>query len=206
MEAQQCVACLLAAHARAQRPDAERGRIASMAAVDEDAGWQDAFVTGFTDDEAWCFWQMWTRPSEYPHAQFHVAMEVGGRVVYVVGYYKVMNMGSRPSSKIACRKGERWLAKWRIDMDAIAAEWLSGRSPALRALLHARASALGSDDARPFWVDTFTDDYQFCFVSPTLAAKGAALWRCFYEQEGAHQNVQRRQARARHGDRLHWRA
>ena len=155
--------------------------LSHMAAVDRDAGFEDAFLTGFTDDEKGCFWQWWTRASEYPHAQFHVALlrkrgDGTQRVAYYVGYYKVMNMGSRPSSKIQCRRAELWLDSWRTRMDAIAAEWLATRSPALQELVRERAETLSPLDARPFWADFFTDDYQFHFVSPSLAAKGAVLW------------------------------
>ena len=156
--------------------------LSHMAAVDADAGYDDAFVTGFTDDESGCFWQWWTRVSEYPHAQFHVALCITRadgtrRVAYYTGYYRVMNMGSRPSSKIQCRRGEPWLQKWREGMDDIVAEWLPTRSVALQDLLRDRREQLSHEDARPFWADFFTDDYFFKCISPELAAKGAALWQ-----------------------------
>ena len=152
-----------------------------MACLDEDAGYEDAFVVGWTDDRRWMFWEMRTAPSEYAQAQFHLPMEEAlangaTRLKYVAGYWTGTNMGSRPSSQINCRDSEEWLEAWRVEMDQIVAEWLPTRSQAMQDCIADRRRLLGEVHARPYYANVFTDDYLVLLASPSLAA-GAAAWQ-----------------------------
>ena len=39
-----------------------------------------------------------------------------------------MNMGSRPTSKIACQFAEEWLEAWRLQLDVFVLSWLETKS------------------------------------------------------------------------------
>jgi len=72
---------------------------------------------------------------------------------------KVMNMGSRPASKIACRFNEEWTDVWRRLMYAyVTEEWLRRQPKRLTVLLEQRSAALGPRQGLPFQAELYTDD------------------------------------------------
>ena len=71
---------------------------------------------------------------------------------------KVMNMGSRPSSKIACRFNEEWTDVWRRHMDVFVSMWLRRQPKRLVDALQRRRERLGAAQARPWYAELYTDD------------------------------------------------
>jgi hypothetical protein len=146
------------------------------------------YLAGATDDVSGMFWQFWRHPSEYHLGMFFMVLPfeetivVDGKetkvtVLYLCAlYWKVMLMGGRPASKIACRWAEPWLRVWRARMVPIVNAWLPKQTPALQTALEERRLVLGEQHATPFWADLFTDDFQFHFISPELMAPGMAAW------------------------------
>ena len=106
-------------------------------------------------------------------------MVVDGELWFCAIVPLVMNMGTRPASKIACRFSEEWLGAWWRQMRTHVADvWLPQQTPALRRALDHRRNALGAVQADPFYADCFTDNFWFFFVGPQLGAVGAArVWR-----------------------------
>ena len=89
-----------------------------------------------------------------------------------------MNMGTRNSSKIAQCFSNEWLRAFSARLDAHVAEvWLPQQNEATRKLLQTRATSLGPEQARPFDAESYTDDYEFLYAGPELAAIGTRIWR-----------------------------
>ena len=91
---------------------------------------------------------------------------------------RVMNMGSRPASKIACRFAEEWTEVWRRHMDAFVAEWLPRQPTRLVDALERRRRALGAAQARPWYAEIYTDDNVKIFIDDPrhdLLVHGAKL-------------------------------
>ena len=90
----------------------------------------------------------------------------------------VMNQGTRPASKIACRFSEIFQEEWRTVMRRdVVPEWLKQQTPELVEALRLRKQHLGPHDADPFLAYLYTDDFAKWFVGPRLAALGTQAWR-----------------------------
>ena len=160
----------------------------ALAVLSHMAHLANTFLAGGTDDVSGMFWQFWRHVSEYHLGMFYMILPfeeiimVDGvatkiKVLYFCAlYWKVMLMGGRPASKIACRWSEPWLAVWRQRMAPIVKEWIPKQTPELQALVAERRIALGEEQAQPFWADYFTDDFQFHYVGPELMAAGTLVW------------------------------
>ena len=96
---------------------------------------------------------------------------------------KVMNMGTRPSSKVAVRFSKEINVEWRERMaDFVHSGWLDNQTQALRSLLADRESRLGYEQAHPFWCCEWTDDFWDLACEPTLCAHGALTRRLLAKQ------------------------
>ena len=58
-------------------------------------------------------------------------------------------------------------------------DWLPRQTPELQKLLDLRRRVLGEEQARPFDALAYTDDFEFQYVGPVLAAAGTRIWRDF---------------------------
>jgi hypothetical protein len=91
---------------------------------------------------------------------------------------RVMNMGTRPASKVATQWSKEWNVEFRARMaDYAQAVWLPLQSQALRDVLAERERRLGYAQAHPFWVCEWTDDFWDVFPEVRLAAHGALVRR-----------------------------
>lgn len=158
-----------------------RDTYAALACLNHMAHADNSYLVGFSDDVRWMFYQFWMHACEYAWCMFLIVLPIvqedGSEANRLcICYWKVMNMGTRPSSKIACRFSERWLQRWRTNMDIQAAKWVRTRSPKLQSILEERRHVLGPSQARPFWAGVYTDDFQFYFISVDLAVIGVLLW------------------------------
>ena len=146
----------------------------------------DDYLVGIKDDFRWFFWQFYLHQSQLwlsvEHLWVPFEVEVDGVTTYewwfcgVIPY--VMNMGTRPASKIACRFSEVFQAEWRTRMRAeVVPTWLARQSQRVRDALERRRAALGGFEADPFIGWLYTDDFTMFFIGAWLAAMGAALWR-----------------------------
>ena len=144
------------------------------------------YVVGVKDDIRWFFWQFYLHRSQLwlsvEHLWVPFEAEVDGVATTewwfcgITPY--VMNMGTRPASKIACRFSEIFQAEWRTRMRAeVVPRWLARQSPKVLAALERRRAALGDAEADPFKGWLYTDDFTMFFIGAWLAASGAALWR-----------------------------
>ena len=154
------------------------------------------------DDVRWMFFQLFTEPCEHwlqiqylvigwctTCARFWVlCVCVGLGGVRQLRFYrvkpKVMNMGTRPSSKVAVRFSKELNVEWRERMadHVLHSGWLDRQSHALRALLADREARLGYDQAQPFWCCEWTDDFWDLACEPCLSAHGAFTRRRMAQQ------------------------
>ncbi|KAL1523090.1 hypothetical protein AB1Y20_018050 [Prymnesium parvum] len=89
---------------------------------------------------------------------------------------RVMNICTRPSSKIAVRFSKQMNVEWRDRMaDFVQTTWLARQSPALREVLAHRENTLGYAQAHPFWCTEYTDDFWDVTPETTLTAQGAFI-------------------------------
>ena len=146
----------------------------------------DDYLVGIKDDFRWFFWQFYLHQSQLwlsvEHLWVPFEVEANGTTVTewwfcgVIPY--VMNMGTRPASKIACRFSEVFQAEWRSRMRSeVVPTWRARQKPAVLHALERRRDALGTNEADPFKGWLYTDDFTMFFVGAWLAAAGAALWR-----------------------------
>ena len=141
-------------------------------------------LSSSSSDIRWCFFQFFTRVSEYWLQVFYLIIEILDEKLGTVEEWfcsvgeKVMNMGSRPASKIATRFNEEWSDVWRRLMDDIVAAWLPRQPKRLIDALAERSRVLGKKQARPFFADLYTDDNVKLYIScpeHTLMSKGIQL-------------------------------
>ena len=154
------------------------------------------------DDVRWMFFQIFTEPCEYwlqiqylviayceSCQRFFVlciCTTPSGRVVVLKLWGirpRVINMGSRPSSKVAVRFSKEVNVEWRARMaDFVHSGWLDRQTPQLREVLALRERTLGYDMAHPFWCCEWTDDFWDLAVDPELCAHGALTRRTLAKQ------------------------
>ena len=163
------------------------------------AGLLDTYVCGFKDDIRWMFWQfklatsqLWLS-NEYLWLPFDtppdsMADDTAARTPGDDGdtdhwYFcavqpLVMNMGTRPASKVACRFSEALQEHWRGMMrEYVRDYWIHRQTTAVVALLDERAQTLGQAHADPFWCTLYTDDFDKFFCCLELLTVGAEMWR-----------------------------
>ena len=167
--------------------------VGSMAAVN------GTYAVASEDDVRWMFFQLYTEPCEYylsiqylvigvcKHCgEFYVicvcalrAADGSSEVLFLFRIKpKVMNMGARPSSKIAVRFAKEFNFAWTERVaDYVASIWLPKQSEALRRLLATREHTLGFAHAHPFWTCEYTDNFYQVFADATLAAHGTRTRR-----------------------------
>ena len=154
------------------------------------------------DDVRWMFFQIFVEPCEYwLQVQYLViafckschrfdilctCADKAGRVVVLCLWRirpKVINMGTRPSSKVAVRFSKQLNVEWRERMaDFVSTDWLPRQSAALRAALADRERRLGYEQAHPFWCCEWTDDFWDLACEPELSAHGAKTRRTLTSQ------------------------
>jgi hypothetical protein len=165
-----------------------RDRMKALAVVSHIAYLLDSHVSGFKDDVRWMFWQFmleWSQlwlNGEYLFVPFDVKDEEGNVIGEEWWFCSllplVMNMGTRPASKIACRFSENELRAWRSSMRAyVRVEWLPKAPPVVQNLLAAREATLGEGQGDPFCALLYTDDFDFFFPCTQLNAVGLKIWR-----------------------------
>ena len=153
-----------------------------------------SYAVGIKDDIRWMFWQFYLHPSqrwlavEYlwlPFTEVDATGEAREVWYFCMIAALVMNMGTRPASKIACRFSEGAQATWREQMRAwVAEKWLPEQPQAVQAVIELRRQRLGPTQADPFYATLYTDDFTKLFATPTLGAVGAHLWRCLTDGMG----------------------
>ena len=155
------------------------------------------------DDVRWMFFQLRTEPCEYwLQIQYLVigqCSECGAFWVLCacaaegrrerLFLFKIMpraiNMGTRPSSKVAVRFSKEWNVEWRARMaDFVQAMWLPRQTAALRTLLAERERKLGYENAHPFGTFEFTDDFFDVACAIDLSAHGALTRRQMAKELG----------------------
>ena len=143
----------------------------------------DTMCVVVKDDVRWMFWQFWLAPSEYWITMSYMWLVIDGELWFCAVYYKVMTMGVRPSSKVACWFAEEFLEAWAQRLDTyVETVWLPRQTPALRECIRERVEKLGARQGRPWWARPFTDDFAWIYVGSAepehdLAAHGTMLWR-----------------------------
>ena len=166
-----------------------------IAVVSYLASLAQTYVVGIKDDFKWFFWQFYLHysqlwlsvehiwvPFDVVDAAGNTVTDANGDTTYewwfcaVVPY--VMNMGTRPASKIACRFSEAFQEEWRnIMRKEVVPEWLKHQTPELQEALADRRAHLQPHDWDPFCGYLYTDDFAKFFVGPWLGAMGAQRWR-----------------------------
>lgn len=158
---------------RKQGPADARGGSAvlgSLAAID------GKNLVSHTSDVKWMFWQFYTHASQYHICCFLIVMMIEEELLAVMVEERVINMGSRPASKIACRFSEEWMEAWRRGLRAwVRREWLPLQSPALQAALSWRVEHLGPHEGDPFWAAPYTDDYAHIYLDHMVGVAGVQL-------------------------------
>ena len=142
------------------------------------------YVVGIKDDIRWFFWQFYLHRSQLwlsvEHLWVPFDVELNGATSTewwfcgVTPY--VMNMGTRPASKIACRFSEIFQAEWRARMRTeVTPLWLACQPPRVIAALERRRAALGDAEADPFKGWLYTDDFTMFFVGAPGLRRQALL-------------------------------
>ena len=148
------------------------------------------------DDVRWMFFQIFTEPCEYwlqiqylviaycmVCKQFEIfcICTIGDRIIVLRLWRirpRVINMGTRPSSKVAVRFSKQLNVEWRDRMaDFVHSGWLDRQSDALKQVLADREKRLGYEQAHPFWCCEWTDDFWDLACEVELSAHGALTRR-----------------------------
>ena len=152
------------------------------------------------DDIRWMFFQFYTEPCEHwlqvqylvlatcvTCGRFEVSCACGDGTDVQLFLYRVaprvINMGTRPSSKVAVRFAKTLNVEWRARMaDYVQAEWLPRQTQALRDVLADREHRLGYEQAHPFWTEEYTDNFYDLTIEVGLSAHGALVRRHMAKQ------------------------
>ena len=133
-------------------------------------------LVSHASDVKWMFWQIYLRGDQYWLCTFLLVMELDGALHAVMVEERVLNMGLRPASKIACRFSEEWVQAWRRELRAwVAREWFPRQSAALQSALQWRLEHLGVDQADVFWAAPYTDDYIHIYLDASVGTAGVQL-------------------------------
>tara|TARA_B110000503_G_scaffold47688_1_gene77649 strand:- start:114 stop:5735 length:5622 start_codon:yes stop_codon:yes gene_type:complete len=155
----------------------------------------NTYVVAIKDDFKWFFWQFYLHisqlwmsvehiwvPFEAQNSEGTALTNEAGETTYEWWFCAVvphvMNQGTRPASKIACRFSEVFQEEWRgIMRREVVPAWLEQQTPELQQALADRRAHLPPHDCDPFVGYLYTDDFAKFFVGPLLGALGAQKWR-----------------------------
>ena len=141
------------------------------------------FLVTHDDDMRHMFFQFFMRKSDLPFNVSYIIVKIEGELWYVAVRNRTMNQGARNASKIACDFAEEWLDAWRREMDVyVASTWLPLQSDAMQSAYSQRHRALGHAQARPFWAAVYTDNFDFTYVGPEIAAFGINKWKAMNDE------------------------